>query len=128
MSESTAAALSFGTYIDEPPLSPAAPNGLRIARPAPAPERPAPVPQTFATPEPAQEPVEELPPVAASAQTLHVRLSNGDRIEAGSFADETSAHIKARELATAFAGGDWALLHGRYVRPEAVVSIDVETT
>jgi hypothetical protein len=66
---------------------------------------------------------------AASANVVHVvvRLMDGDRVLAGRADDSDEAHRIAEELLGRFAQADtaWPLLDGRYVRPEAVVSIDV---
>jgi hypothetical protein len=205
MSDGTAAA-PFGSYLDEPPLSPNAPNGLRIAQPAeemlppPAPPTAQLEPtsleallvryglvsseqmafalgerivtgkdvatialekgwvteadlaqvrafQTPAAPIPVQAPMPVAPPPAAPvpapvaftpppaptptpthAAALFVRLANGERIPAGSFATPEQAMNEGRLLALRMGHeGEWPFLDGRYVRPEAVVSIDVET-
>jgi hypothetical protein len=68
---------------------------------------------------------------AAAGNLVHVvvRLVDGDRVLAGSSADPAEAHRIAEELLGKFAQPDtasaWPLVDGRYVRPEAVVSIDV---
>jgi hypothetical protein len=56
-----------------------------------------------------------------------VRLLDGDRVLAGSYADASEANRFAEELLAKFAHTDtsWPLVDGRYLRPEAVVSIDV---
>jgi hypothetical protein len=65
----------------------------------------------------------------ASGGLVHVivRLMDGDRVLAGRAVDSDDAHRIAEELLGKFAQADtaWPLLDGRYVRPEAVVSIDV---
>jgi hypothetical protein len=65
----------------------------------------------------------------ASGGLVHVvvRLMDGDRVLAGRAVDSDEAHRIAGELLGKFAQADtaWPLLDGRYVRPEAVVSIDV---
>jgi hypothetical protein len=64
-----------------------------------------------------------------SGNVVHVvvRLMDGDRVLAGRAVDSDEAHRIAEELLGKFAQADtaWPLLEGRYVRPEAVVSIDV---
>jgi hypothetical protein len=64
-----------------------------------------------------------------SGNVVHVvvRLMDGDRVLAGRADDSDEAHRIAEELLSRFAQADtaWPLLDGRYVRPEAVVSIDV---
>jgi hypothetical protein len=82
-------------------------------------------------------PADPEPPTPAPApiQTTHVtalvfvRLSNGDRIAAGSFDDELGAEQCAQELMAAIdTPGSWPRVDGRYVRPDAVLSIDLELT
>jgi hypothetical protein len=98
-------------------------------------------------PEPNAEPVAALaepvmaavpdrvvdPPQPASAEsaTAHVfvRLASGERVDAGSFDSEDAAERRARELMRVLdAGGDWPQLDGRYIRPDAIVSIDVDAS
>ena len=196
MSESTAAALGFGSYIDEPPLSP---SGLRIAQPTTdaTPEAPAAAPATTSvealllrfhlltseqmaqalgerlvsgksietialergwitqddlaqvqafggtvvapTPTPAPAPaaplplapeVEPQPPAtSAAAVALVVRLANGERIPAGTYPSNEAAMQEGRALTQRMQHeGEWPFLDGRFVRPDAVVSIDLETS
>ncbi len=55
-----------------------------------------------------------------------VRLTDGDRVEAGVFADEEEARRSAEQLIGALAdGANWPLVGGRYLRPDAVVSVDL---
>jgi hypothetical protein len=101
---------------------------------------------------PAPEPVPELPPAAEApveaevvpqgeaepvpstaevpAQALaevFLRLANGERIAAGSYDGQQPAEERAKELMRALDGdGDWPQIGGRFIRPDAVVSIDVE--
>jgi hypothetical protein len=66
---------------------------------------------------------------AAVGEVVHVvvRLSDGDRVVAGRFADPEQAHGLAKELQSSFGKTDgiWPLVEGRYLRPQAVISIDV---
>jgi hypothetical protein len=113
--------------------------------PSPTPPAPAPAPPA-AVAEPsarlAEAPAPVAPPAepAASAPTadpepratavraeVFVRLTSRERISAGSFARRDLAETRARELMDKLEGhGDWPNIDGRYVRPDAVVSIDVE--
>lgn len=84
-------------------------------------------------PEPEREPDDEPEPSplveteAESKAEVFVCLTSGERIAAGSFDDQLSAEERARELMTALDGnGEWPRLDGRFIRPDAVVSIDVE--
>jgi hypothetical protein len=57
-----------------------------------------------------------------------LRMVGGERLEAGSFASDGEAHAFAGELiAAAMTGGQtWPRVGDRYLRPETIVSIDVE--
>ena len=72
--------------------------------------------------------VRSTEPVGAG-KLVHVvvRLVDGDRVLAGSAAEPGEAHRIAEELLGKFAQTDtaWPLVDGRYLRPEAVVSIDL---
>ncbi len=61
---------------------------------------------------------------------LVLRLADGDRIEIGSFHSIEKAQEKAGEVVKQFAdmkeGGGWPFIGGRFLRPETIVSIDVE--
>jgi hypothetical protein len=67
------------------------------------------------------------PEVSGNSVQVVVRLVDGDRVLAGSAGNSEEAHRIAEELLAKFAQADtaWPLVDGRYVRPEAVVSIDV---
>jgi hypothetical protein len=58
---------------------------------------------------------------------VFARLSNGERIEVGTHAGEEPAKAEATALMRFLKadGGDWPFLDGRFVRPEAIVSVDV---
>jgi len=91
-------------------------------------------------PAPVAPPVASLPaaPTAppavaplAAARTAYVvfaRLESGDRVEVASHGDEASARNEATALMRYLRDGrgDWPYLAGRFVRPEAIVSIDVD--
>jgi hypothetical protein len=77
--------------------------------------------------------VETAPePDASEAGEFNVFLSlaGGERVEAGQFPTEQAAHARAEELmaaaAAATANAKWPRIGGRYLRPETIVSIDVE--
>ena len=112
------------------PVSPshdASPTPLPV-QPAPVTEVPPPVVELRPAVDPAPPPV-PLPPVAARATTVRVlaRLSNGERIEVGVHDDESAAKAEATALMRFLreAGGDWPFLNGRFVRPDAIVSVDI---
>jgi hypothetical protein len=56
-----------------------------------------------------------------------LRLVGGDRIEAGSFAHAAEAHMFAEELIASASHADrWPRIGDRYLRPETIVSVDIE--
>jgi hypothetical protein len=95
---------------------------------------PAPEPEATVPPVVELRPVEPAPPAvplspAAAATTVRVlvRLSNGERIEVGAHDDEGAAKAEATALMRFLreAGADWPFLNGRFVRPDAIVSVDI---
>jgi hypothetical protein len=129
----------------EPAAMPSAPD-LQLAPPAPvlgvvqplippAPE-PEPVVKITVDPEPAAEaaptpaPAPAAPPAAATPSTkgtVFIRLTSGERISAGQFDSVEAAERRARELMLAVdTPGNWPRVDGRYIKPDTVVSIDVE--
>lgn len=63
----------------------------------------------------------------AMVVTVVVRLVDGDRIVTGTHADSEAAQRSAEELLRKFSQGDsdWLFVEGRYLRPQAVVSVDL---
>jgi pyruvate dehydrogenase E2 component (dihydrolipoamide acetyltransferase) len=110
-----------------PPAPQPAPEPVVPAPPvavAPEPEEPTPAP----APVPVQAPDQVAPRAGVGARVL-VRLENGERIEVGAFEGFEAAKERARGLmAELQQSSDWPFLSGRYVRPEAIVSIDVDLT
>jgi len=102
----------------EPKVEPEAP-----APPAPAQE---PIAKITLDPEPALEP--PRPSAAASSKaTVFIRLTSGERISAGQFDTVDAAERRARELMLAVdTPGNWPRVDGRYIKPDTVVSIDVD--
>lgn len=87
---------------------------------APVPAAPAPAMQTVAPPAPA--------PVTTTF-TVFVHLGTGERLAAETAATFESAAEVARSLAGQFARAtEWPLIAGRCIRPDAVVSVDIERT
>ena len=76
-----------------------------------------------------QQPVTP-PAVEVQVQVeLQVRLSNGERILVGSFPNQEAAKTKARQMTRELEESRvWPFLRGRYVRPDAIVSIDLDLT
>ena len=100
--------------------------------PPPAPVQPAPEPVAAARPQPQPEPAStpSLEPTAPQVTAeVFVRLTSGERISVGAFGGQSAAEQCAREVMAALdSDGDWPQIEGRYIRPDAVVSIDVELT
>lgn len=123
---------------------------------AEVPPEPMPVPLAEVPQEPTPEPVPTLaPPAAPSAPEpaaavtppppapgfdpspaapsslafhLYIRLSTGERIDANTFVDLNEARLHAEDLVKKLASNShvWPHFGGRYIRPEAIISIDVE--
>jgi hypothetical protein len=124
-------------------LAPAVPL-LRQPEPTPTPA-PEPEPQVEAAAEPAPvvkislepeavAPKTPEPPAAPRAPTaakasVFVRLTSGERISAGQFDTVDAAERRARELMIAVdTPGNWPRVDGRYIKPDTVVSIDVDAS
>jgi hypothetical protein len=95
-------------------------SGDTAAAPEPAPE-----------PEPAADP--EPPPPAAAQPSgqrvkVFVRLTSGERVDAGSFGSLDQAKEHGAEIARTLAGEspEWPFVAGRFLRPDTIVSLDVE--
>jgi hypothetical protein len=89
------------------------------AVPLPAPVAPAPQPAPAAT-APDQPSVKHL---------VIARLTTGERVEVNSYADRNAARAEAKALMAYLREGhkDWPFVNGRFIRPESIVSIDLET-
>jgi hypothetical protein len=116
------------------PIEPeTAPEPEPAAEPLPPVTTFAPEPVTLPLPLPAEialaEPVAEPPaPAVVRGYIVRGRLVNGEDVEIASVADADEAQRIARDAMRACAvpaGADWPVLNGRYVRPEAIVSIEV---
>jgi hypothetical protein len=85
--------------------------------PPPAPEHPS-APAAFAA------------PIVLPLHRVDVRLTTGEMIEVAAHEDEASARAEATALMRYLRDGrgDWPFLAGRFVRPETIVSIDVDAT
>lgn len=108
--------------VSEPPVSPLGGREEPILAPV-AVEPPLPAPQ----PEPEPNP---LPPAALARELFRVvlTLDTGDRLEVTAHGDEAGARGEATDLMRYLRDGrgDWPFVAGRFVRPERIVSIDVE--
>jgi len=77
--------------------------------------------------EPVSEAVEAPVPVAgASVWEVVVRLANGDRAYVGVYTSEGTAIEEAHATVRAVTEGEWPRVDGRFLRPESVVSVDVD--
>ena len=69
------------------------------------------------------------PAQAVGTTRLLLRLTSGERIEIGEHASENAAADEARRLIRRFAAAsasEWPYVGRRFVRPESIVSVDVE--
>ena len=118
MNQSIAAALPQSNFSEEPPLNPVSANGLRL---------------------PPAEPVARVitPPANASLAaatgrrlkkvSVTVSLTNGEHVLVESFEDEEAAKLHALELTRQLqTATEWEPLGERLIRPDAVVSVDLE--
>jgi Type II secretion system (T2SS), protein E, N-terminal domain len=122
-------------------LEPVAAEPEIVPAPAPA-SAPEPAPEPVAAaPEPEPAPLRLAPPPqpvqsadahteSAGAVTFRVaiRLSNNDRVEAAVVGDPLAAKAQAKALIRYIAGKDgtdWPYVGGRFLKPDAIVSIDL---
>lgn len=69
-----------------------------------------------------------VPPVARAKTRVVVRLVNGERVAVASFGDAGEAAACARDVVKRLsraAGDEWALIGARFLRPDAIVSVDL---
>jgi hypothetical protein len=121
MNQSIAAAQSLSTFTGEPPLNPLSITGHRLppAEPVVRPVLPA-ANETLAAPLTAKK---------HKKVNVTLCLMNGERIAVETFDDEDAARQRARELTRELgATSEWQLIGARFVRPEAVVTVDMEST
>jgi hypothetical protein len=92
-------------------------------------------PEAAAEPEPAAdpEPTPVPPPPAAAQPTgqrvkVLVRLTSGERVDAGSFGSLGQAKERGAEIARTLSAEspEWPFVAGRFLRPDTIVSLDVE--
>jgi len=120
------------SFLDEIPADPvpAAPAPAPAATAPPAPEPVAevvhPEPVHPAAHDPA--PHAKAPGPSSLAFHLYIRLSTGERIDANVFDDLNDARAHAEDLVKKLSSNShvWPHFGGRYIRPEAIISIDVE--
>ena len=118
LNQSIAAALPLSSFSDEPPLNPLSVNGLRL---------PPAEPVIRAAPPPAANASLAVPVKANKKVKLMLSLTNGERVLVECFDDQEPATERARELARQLeAATEWQLIGERLIRPDAVVSVDLE--
>lgn len=120
MTTSISAGLPLSALPEAPPLNPLSLNGTRL---------------------PASEPVTRTPPPAANASlampapmrkkkvvmNVLLCLVNGERIPVESFDEQDAAKQRARDMTQELhATSEWYQVGTRFIRPDAVVSIDLE--
>ena len=129
MRERSATGKDIGAIVVERGWVDAAQLARVLAGPAP---EPAPEPEPEVEPE--SEPVPTAPPPAAAAQPagqrvkVFVRLTSGERVDAGAFASLDQAKERGAAIARTLAAEspEWPFVAGRFLRPDTIVSLDVE--
>jgi hypothetical protein len=120
LNQSISAALPLSALPEAPPLNPFNLEGTRL---------------------PASEPLTRTPPPAANATlapspvrkkkivtNVLLCLSNGERIPVEAFDEQGSAKDRARALTQELqATSEWYLVGTRFIRPDAIISIDLES-
>ena len=59
---------------------------------------------------------------------MTIRLTNGERVDAGEFADEAAAKQEAKAIMMQIAAADqddWPFVSGRFLKPDTIVSVDI---
>jgi hypothetical protein len=82
--------------------------------------------ESLGEPSPVAGGVEET---EAPEYELVLRLSDGDRVPIGGFFTVEEAQVKATDIVKQFTeaeDGNWPFINGRFLRPETIVSIDIE--
>jgi hypothetical protein len=93
-----------------------------LQQPVAAPvDEPAPMPEA-----PVVTHVPEPDPVAEQSWGVVLRLANDERLELGTFAGEAEAMEHARGVVAQVSSQDgWPFVSGRFIRPDAIVSVDL---
>jgi hypothetical protein len=120
-------------WVDEAQVARVASYGPAFEpKPAPEPE-PAAEPEPVAAPEPVVAPEPAAAPAAPTPATsqrvkVFVRLTSGERVDAGTFDGAERAKERGAEIARTLAGDapEWPFVAGRFLRPDTIVSLDVE--
>jgi type II secretion system (T2SS) protein E len=116
----------------EPEPEPQAPSEPALIEPTPFQVAPAPMPEP--APLRVAPPLESAPvhqpesPVGSATFRVVIRLSNNDRVDAAVVGNPRAAKAQAQALIRYIAGkdgSDWPYLGGRFLRPDAIVSVDL---
>jgi hypothetical protein len=116
----------------EPEPEPQAPPEPLLIEPAPFQVAPAPMPEP--APLRLAPPLESAPahepesPVGSATVRVVIRLSNNDRVDAAVVGDPRAAKAQAQALIRYIAGkdgSDWPYVGGRFLKPDAIVSVDL---
>lgn len=118
--------------LHQPEPEPQAPPEPAVTEPAPFQVAPAPMPEP--APLRVAPPLESAPahepesPVGSATFRVVIRLSNNDRVDAAVVGDPRAAKAQAQALIRYIAGkdgGDWPYVAGRFLKPDAIVSVDL---
>jgi hypothetical protein len=95
---------------------------LALSLPPVSSHAPAPAPTPIIRPEVVP------PPAPVLLVRVHVRLSTGDRVEVAAHQDERGARREATALMRYLRDGrgDWPFIGGAFIRPETIVSIQIQ--
>jgi Type II secretion system (T2SS), protein E, N-terminal domain len=131
------AAISDPEPLEQPHLlvpepEPQAPPEPAVIEPPPFQVAPAPMPEP--APLRIAPPLESAPghqpesPVGSATFRVVIRLSNNDRVDAAVVGNPRAAKAQAQALIRYIAskdGSDWPYVGGRFLRPDAIVSVDL---
>lgn len=97
-----------------------------LAPPAPAPA--APEPEPALKPPSLRVPAPEPDDSSPGSARVTIRLTTGERVPVAEFPTNDGAKEHARSLIRDLAdsGDEWPLVNGRFLKPETIVSVDVE--
>ena len=108
-----------------------APEAALELAPEPEPEPAAELePAAEAVPEPDPQPAQSEQPALQTVARVYAKLTTGERIQVASFPELVEARQRAEAIVRDLSGErpEWPCFAGRFVRPEAIVSVDVEAT
>jgi hypothetical protein len=107
--------------------APAAP--VEPVAPPPAPTPAAPEPEPALTPASLRVPAPEPDDPNPGSARVTIRLTTGERVAVAEFPTHDGAKEHARSLIRDLSdsGDEWPLVNGRFLKPETIVSVDVES-